>query len=44
MKNKLRVQNASIYKKAFEAGLSLCGVEDGQPQWIGTKVQFANAQ
>jgi len=40
--NILKVQTASYYKSAFSNGLTLTGVEYGQPQWLGDNVQWSN--
>lgn len=40
--NTLKAHEAKIYKRAFESGLSLIGVEDNKPQWIGDSVQWEN--
>jgi len=42
--NILNIQLASNLKRAFEAGLVISGVEDGQILWLGDKVQWANYQ
>lgn len=42
--NILKLQIAGDLKKAFESGLQICGIEDGQIQWLGDKVQWANYQ
>lgn len=38
--NILRVQDNKLYKLAWEHNLQLCGVEDGNPQWIGNSFQL----
>jgi hypothetical protein len=40
--NILNIQLASNLKKAFNAGLVISGVEEGQIQWIGDSVQWSN--
>jgi len=38
----LKTTEVKEYKLAYLCGLALSGVEDGKPQWIGTKEQFQN--
>lgn len=35
MSNILKVQEAKYYQEKFKSGLVLCGVEEGQPLWLG---------
>jgi len=40
--NILKPLPAKYYKAGFENNLILVGVEEGQPQWMGNKVDWAN--
>lgn len=42
--NKLSMRTADVFKRAFEAGLILVGVENDRLIWMGDKVQWANYQ
>lgn len=42
--NILKIQSVKNLKRAFEAGLIISGIEEGQILWLGNKVQWANYQ
>ena len=38
----IKIKPAEYYQSAFKNNLSLCGVEDGEPQFIGSNEGFIN--
>jgi hypothetical protein len=38
----LKIQSVSTMKQAFDCGLVISGVENGQIQWLGDNVAWSN--